>query len=85
MAEQAPTEARSTSVGVWSSVGAALTGGTAPYLNTWLTGQGLGWVFSVYIIVLGIITLITLKFTPETNGIEMDEIPLPGEFSNRKS
>lgn len=85
MAEQAPTEARSTSVGVWSSVGAALTGGTAPYLNTWLTGQDLGWVFSVYIIALGIITLITLKFTPETNGIEMDEIPLPGEFSNRKS
>lgn len=79
MAEQAPTEARSTSVGVWSSVGAALTGGTAPYLNTWLTGMGLEWVFSAYIIVLAIVTLITLRFTPETAGLTMDEIPLPGE------
>lgn len=79
MAEQAPTEARSTSVGVWSSVGAALTGGTAPYLNTWLTGQGLEWVFSVYIIALAVVTLITLRFIPETAGVPMDEIPMPGD------
>lgn len=79
LAEQAPTEARSTSVGVWSSVGAALTGGTAPYLNTWLTSINLEWVFSVYIIALAILTLITLRFTPETAFTSMDEIPLPGE------
>lgn len=79
MAEQAPTEARSTSVGVWSSVGAALTGGTAPYLNTWLTGLGLEWVFSAYIIALAVVTLITLRFIPETAGVPMDEIPMPGE------
>lgn len=82
MAEQAPTEARSTSVGVWSSVGAALTGGTAPYLNTWLTGLGLEWVFSLYIIVLAVVTLITLRFIPETAGVPMDEIPLPGEAAH---
>lgn len=83
MAEQAPTEARSTSVGVWSSVGAALTGGTAPYLNTWLTGMGLEWVFSLYIIALAIVTLITLRFIPETAGVPMDEIPLPGEAAHK--
>lgn len=84
LAEQAPTEVRSTSVGVWSSVGAALTGGTAPYLNTWLSSNDMGWVFSVYIIVLAIITLATLRFTPETAGLEIDKIPLPGEFDNRR-
>lgn len=77
MAEQAPTQARSTSVGVWTSVGAALSGGTAPYLNSWLTANDLSWVFSLYIIVLAVATLITLRFVPETAGLEMDEIPLP--------
>ncbi|MFT3804319.1 MAG: MFS transporter [Burkholderiaceae bacterium] len=79
MAEQAPTEIRATSVGVFSSVAAALTGGTAPYLNTWLTGMGLQWVFSAYIILLAVITLIAVKFMPETAGLGMDEVPLPGE------
>lgn len=79
LAEQAPTTARSTSVGVWSSVGAALAGGTAPYLNTWLTANDLGWVFSVYIIVLGVATLVTLKFIPDITGLEMDKIPLPND------
>lgn len=78
-AEQAPTGARARSVGVWTSVAAALTGGTAPYLNTWLSSMGLGWVFSVYIVFLAVVTLITLKFTPETAGLDLNEIPLPGE------
>jgi len=79
MAEQAPTEARATSVGIWTSVGAALSGGTAPYLYTWLSSMQLGWVFSLYIVVLAIATLVTIRFIPETAGIEMNEIPLPGE------
>jgi MHS family alpha-ketoglutarate permease-like MFS transporter len=79
MAEQAPTEIRATSVGVFSSVAAALTGGTAPYLNTWLTGMGYQWMFSVYIIVLAVITLIAVRYMPETAGLGMDEVPLPGE------
>ncbi|GAB3942684.1 MFS transporter [Corynebacterium tapiri] len=79
LAEQAPTAARSTSVGVWSSVGAALIGGTAPYLHAWFTAQGMEWAFSVYIIVLGVVTLIALRFIPDVTGLEMDQIPLPGE------
>ena len=79
MAEQAPTEARSTSVGIWTSVAAAATGGTAPYLNTWLTLNDKSWIFSAYIIGLAVITLVALRWVPETAGLEMDEIPLPGE------
>lgn len=79
MAEQAPTEVRATSVGIFSSVAAALTGGTAPYLNTWLTARDLGWVFTAYIVALAVITLIAVRFMPETAGLKMDEIPLPGE------
>lgn len=77
IAEQAPTEIRATSVGVWASVAAALAGGTAPYLNTWLTSIGMGWVFSVYIITLALVTIVTLRFIPETAGLRMDQIPLP--------
>ncbi|WP_367403267.1 MFS transporter [Kocuria marina] len=79
MSEQSPTEARATSVGIWTSVGAALSGGTAPYLYTWLNSMDMGWVFSAYIIVLAVVTLIAVRFIPETAGIEMDRIPLPGE------
>lgn len=82
-AEQAPTAARARSVGIWSSVAAALTGGTAPYLNTWLSSMGLGWVFSLYIVFLAVVTLITLKYTPETAGLELNDIPLPGEEQKR--
>lgn len=79
MAEQAPTEARATSVGIWTSVGAAISGGTAPYLYTWLNSMQLGWVFSLYIVVLAVATLVTIRFIPETVGLEMSEIPLPGD------
>ncbi|WP_200890946.1 hypothetical protein [Arthrobacter sp. SPG23] len=58
---------------------AAVPGGTAPYLHTWLSSVQLGWVFSLYIVVLAIATLVTIRFIPETAGIEMNEIPLPGE------
>ncbi|OOL32312.1 MFS transporter [Rhodococcus rhodochrous] len=79
MSEQSPTEARATSVGIWTSVGAALSGGTAPYLYAWLNSMDVGWIFSAYIVVLALVTLVAIRFIPETAGLEMDRIPLPGE------
>lgn len=35
------------------------------------------WVFSVYIITLALVTLVTLRFIPEAAGLRMDKIPLP--------
>lgn len=82
--ELAPTAARARSVGVWSSVSAALIGGTAPYLNTWLSDIGLGWVFTLYMMFIALVTLITVRFIPETVGLDMNEIPLPGEAPQSK-
>jgi MHS family alpha-ketoglutarate permease-like MFS transporter len=38
-----------------------------------------GWIFSAYIVVLALVTLVAVRFIPETAGLEMDRIPLPGE------
>ena len=47
VAEQVPTGARAMGVGFISSLSVAIFGGTAPYINTWLGAQGLGWVYTV--------------------------------------
>jgi MHS family alpha-ketoglutarate permease-like MFS transporter len=59
--------------------GRAVSGGTVPYLYTWLSSMGLGWMFSLYIVVLAVATLVAIRFIPETAGIEMNKVPLPGE------
>ena len=67
-AELFPTRVRATGIGVPYSVAVALTGGTAAYLQTWLSTNGHGDLFLVYSIVLLLIGAVTILATPETRG-----------------
>ncbi|WP_189492189.1 MFS transporter [Streptomyces antnestii] len=70
-AELFPTEIRATGVGVPYSVAVALFGGSAPYLNTWLSGMGLHAVFTGYLVVLSAVSVLCLRLLPETRGREL--------------
>lgn len=74
LSEQVPTFARARTVGLVSSVSAALFGGTAPYLNTWLSSIGLAWIFHIYLMGLGALALIAALVIKETKGVPLDEI-----------
>lgn len=74
LSEQVPTFARARTVGLVSSVSAALFGGTAPYLNTWLSSIGLAWIFHIYLMGLGALALIAAFVIKETKGVPLDEI-----------
>jgi MFS transporter, MHS family, alpha-ketoglutarate permease len=70
-AELFPTHVRASGVGVPYSLVVALLGGTAPYVLTWLNSQGVAWVFSLYMVVLVGVGLITTGLTPETKGSDL--------------
>lgn len=74
IAEQIPTRQRALGVGFLSSLSVAIFGGTAPYLNTWLGSIGLSWVFSVYIMFLGLLAVIAAMMIRETKGVPLHEI-----------
>ncbi|MBB4038818.1 MHS family alpha-ketoglutarate permease-like MFS transporter [Microvirga flocculans] len=74
IAEQIPTQQRALGVGFLSSLSVAIFGGTAPYLNTWLNSIGMSWVFSVYIMVLGLLAVIAAMMIRETKGVPLSEI-----------
>ncbi|MFB4313263.1 MFS transporter [Actinomadura sp. 21ATH] len=69
------TRARATGVGLAASVSAAVFGGTAPYLNAWLTDRGLAHVFTWYVIVLALLTIAVAHRTPETRNTELGHVP----------
>jgi len=71
MAEQISTGSRSVSIGVASSLGGAIFGGTAPYLNTWLSAQGMPWAFTAYTVVLNVIAVGLILTMRETRGIDL--------------
>ncbi|MCS5478242.1 MFS transporter [Corynebacterium sp. YIM 101645] len=66
--EQFPTRIRAIGMGVPYSVAAALTGGTSPYLQTWLYDIGAPRVFDIYLIILCALVLVATWFAPETKG-----------------
>lgn len=70
-AELFPTHIRTAGVGVPYSIAVAVFGGTAPYLQTWLSaGPGRGW-FDGYLAVMLLVS-VTVAFTlPETRGKEL--------------
>ncbi|MEW2357839.1 MFS transporter [Spirillospora sp. NPDC029432] len=70
-AELFSTRARATGVGLAASVSAAVFGGTAPYLNAWLTDKGLAHVFTWYVIVLAVLSAVVAYRTPETRHAEL--------------
>ncbi|ARP79284.1 MFS transporter [Bordetella genomosp. 6] len=79
IAEQVPTQARAMGVGFISSLSVAIFGGTAPYINAWLGAHDLGWVYTAYVAALGVMAFIGAFLIRETAGMDLNDIPLPGE------
>lgn len=78
LSEQVPTQARAQGVGFVSSVSVALFGGTAPYLHTYLTGAGQGYLYIGYVMALGLVTIIAGLVIRETAGVELADIQVSG-------
>lgn len=80
-AEVFPTEVRATGVSGPLSLATAIFGGTAPYVNTYLSQAGEQRLFLVYLMVVSGITLITGLLIPETRTLDLDR-PDTGQLSN---
>lgn len=73
--EMFPTHVRYTGIAFGFSVGAALAGGTAPYVATWLvnlTGNDLAPAF--FMIGTALVTLVAALMLKETKGIELQDV-----------
>jgi MHS family alpha-ketoglutarate permease-like MFS transporter len=70
-AELFPTRVRASGMAIPYSIAVALTGGTAPYLQTWLGSRGQESLFTGYVVALGLVTLLTVVHTRETRGVEL--------------
>jgi MHS family alpha-ketoglutarate permease-like MFS transporter len=71
-AELFPTSIRTTGVAVPYAICVALFGGTAPYLQSLFTNVlGLPWIFSLYAVVLLLISAIVIRYLPETKGKDL--------------
>lgn len=67
-AELFPTGIRTVGVAVPYSVCVALFGGTAPYLNAWLTGSFGGWAFPIYATLLFAVSFACIFGIRESRG-----------------
>lgn len=67
-AELFPTRIRATGTAIPYSFCVAVFGGTAPYLQNWLAGLDRIEVFSGYLALLNLLTVVTILFMPETRG-----------------
>lgn len=66
-AELVPTRERATVIGIGYATSAAIFGGTAPYLNTWLEALGMHWIYTTYLVVLCIISAVVIWRMRETS------------------
>jgi MHS family alpha-ketoglutarate permease-like MFS transporter len=73
LSENFPTKIRTRAIGFAYSISVAVFGGTAPYLNALLNSQDVGWLSSVYIIVLCMCTGIACFIMKETKGIDLKD------------
>ncbi|MCQ1985662.1 MFS transporter [Arthrobacter sp. zg-Y844] len=69
--ELVPTRLRATIIGIGYATSGAIFGGTAPYLNTWLSSQSIHWIFVAYMVVLCLISALVIIKMPETKGTEL--------------
>ncbi len=74
IAERIPTRYRARVMGVAMPLSVALFGGTAPYLNSWLYSQGLGWAFNAYVVVVCLISAAVVATWKETRGIDLRDV-----------
>lgn len=70
-AELFATKSRAAGTGIAVSIASAIFGGTAPYLNSWLTSRGAADLFTWYVVALALATAVTAYFTHETKGIDL--------------
>jgi MHS family alpha-ketoglutarate permease-like MFS transporter len=73
MSENFPTRVRTQAIGFAYSISVAVFGGTAPYLNQLLISVGVGWMSSIYIMVLCVCTGVAVYLMPETKGIDLKD------------
>jgi MHS family alpha-ketoglutarate permease-like MFS transporter len=71
MAEQFPAEVRSTGIGLPYALAVAIFGGTAPYITTWMSSNGLGGYVWLYVAVGALIGVAVYATMPETRGREL--------------
>ncbi len=67
-AELFPTHIRATGTAIPYSLSVALFGGTAPYLQNWLASLDRIDIFSGYLALLNLVTVLTIFTMPETRG-----------------
>ena len=67
-AELFPTHIRATGTAIPYSLTVAVFGGTAPYLQNWLASLGRMDIFSGYLALLNLLTVVTILLMPETRG-----------------
>ncbi len=72
-AELFPTRVRTSGIGIPYAICAAIFGGTAPAVATWLQQAGGPLYIALYVMAVCVITLVThLTLTPETRGRSLD-------------
>lgn len=74
LAEQFPTRHRARGIGIAMSLSVAIFGGSVLYLNQWLTGAGLQWVFILCFVLVCLASAVAVWRMPETRGIALHEI-----------
>ncbi|GAA2834079.1 MFS transporter [Leucobacter komagatae] len=87
LAEAFPTSMRWSGIAISREIPAALVGGTAPLVATWLVavGGGAPWLVAAYLVGLSAIGLIAIAFLPETLVRETARVGSPAirETSDR--
>ncbi|KAA0919326.1 MFS transporter [Dietzia sp. ANT_WB102] len=74
MSEAFPTKMRTSGIGFAYSLGVAVFGGSAPYLNAQFIEWDLYWMISAYIIVLCVATIIATAMMKETKGNDLHRV-----------
>ena len=73
MSELVPNRVRARVISIPSSVSAAIFGGTAPYLKSWMTAYIAPQAFIIYLMCLVFIAILAVRFlVPETRGRDLE-------------
>ncbi|GHJ36822.1 MFS transporter [Streptomyces sp. TS71-3] len=72
MAEQFPARVRTTGIALPYALAVAVFGGTAPYITTWMSANGLRGLVWVYLSVAALIGVVVYATMPETKGKEIE-------------
>jgi len=74
MSESFPTKYRTQGIGFAYSISVAVFGGFAPYINDQVIAWGVGWMSSVYIMLLCVATLIATTLLPDNTGVDLNKV-----------